>query len=434
MFGSYFMGRNEVREVVVVEAIRLPVGKSSRAQMDKYGGYYRNMSSQDMLAVILESVVDRVQAKSSAFDAHEIEDVHVGILTQIGDQGGNIARVAQLMARNIPDVVAAATVNRYCNAGLQAINTCTNAIKVGDGDIMIAAGVENLTHYSMGIDIQLGTFIDVDQIYAHFSPRMSDLQERMSFVQGESAEQVAEKYDLSREDMDKFGLWSHQKATKTMRDKEAYEKRVVPIDVEIEQPDGSTDEQTISEDQTIRSICLDDPDTAWNQMCGLQPVFREEGRVTAGNSSQISDGASAVMLMAREKADELGLKPMVKILSTAVAGDDPQLMLTGPIPAMERALKRAGDLTMADMHCIEPNEAFASPCLAFAKHFDYEFDDPRVNPYGGAIAIGHPIGASGVQFFANMVHYLVNTNQRYGIQTLCGGGGVGIATVVERTS
>ena len=434
MFGSYFMGRNEVREVVVVEAIRLPVGKSSRAQMDKYGGYYRNMSSQDMLAVILESVVDRVQAKSSAFDAHEIEDVHVGILTQIGDQGGNIARVAQLMARNIPDVVAAATVNRYCNAGLQAINTCTNAIKVGDGDIMIAAGVENLTHYSMGIDIQLGTFIDVDQIYAHFSPRMSDLQERMSFVQGESAEQVAEKYDLSREDMDKFGLWSHQKATKAVRDKEAYEKRVVPIDVEIEQPDGSTDEQTISEDQTIRSICLDDPDTAWNQMCGLQPVFREEGRVTAGNSSQISDGASAVMLMAREKADELGLKPMVKILSTAVAGDDPQLMLTGPIPAMERALKRAGDLTMAEMHCIEPNEAFASPCLAFAKHFDYEFDDPRVNPYGGAIAIGHPIGASGVQFFANMVHYLVNTNQRYGIQTLCGGGGVGIATVVERTS
>ena len=426
------MNRNEVREVVVVEAIRLPIGKSSRAQMAKFGGYYRNTSSQDMLVGVLESLVDRVQANSSQFDAHEIEDVHVGILTQIGDQGGNIARLAQLIARNIPDIVAAATVNRYCNAGLQAINTCCNAIKVGDGDIMIAAGVENLTHYPMSIDIQLGTFIDVEQIHGQFSNQMSELQERMSFVQGESAELVAEKYRLTREDMDKFSLWSHQKATRAMRDKENYEKRVVPIDVSIEQPDGTSETQTVREDQTVRTICQDDPETAWTQISNLKPAFREDGMVTAGNSSQISDGASAVMLMAREKAEELGLKPMVKILSTAVAGDDPKLMLTGPIPAMERALKRAGDLTIEDMDCIEPNEAFASPCLAFAKHFEYAFEDPRVNPYGGAIAIGHPIGSSGVQYFANMAHYLVNKKKKYGIQTLCGGGGVGIATVVER--
>ncbi|MHA1513418.1 MAG: thiolase family protein [Candidatus Hodarchaeales archaeon] len=426
------MNRNEVREVVVVEAIRLPIGKSSRAQMAKFGGYYRNSSSQDMLASILESLVDRVQAKSAQFDAHEIEDVHVGILSQIGDQGGNIARIAQLLARNIPDIVAAATVNRYCNAGLQAINTCCNAIKVGDGDIMIAAGVENLTHYPMSIDIQLGTFIEVEQIHAQFSNKMSELQERMSFVQGESAELVAEKYELTREEMDKFSLWSHQKATRAMRDKLNYEKRVVPIDVSIEQSEGTSVTQTVREDQTVSTICQDDPETAWTQISNLKPVFREDGRVTAGNSSQISDGASAVMLMAREKADELGLKPMVKILSTAVAGDDPKLMLTGPIPAMERALKRAGDLTIEDMNCIEPNEAFASPCLAFAKHFDYAYDDQRVNPYGGAIAIGHPIGSSGVQYFANMAHYLVNENTKYGLQTLCGGGGVGIATVVER--
>ncbi|MHA1946410.1 MAG: thiolase family protein [Candidatus Hodarchaeales archaeon] len=426
------MTRNEVREVVVVEAIRLPIGKSSRAQMAKFGGYYRNASSQDMLASVLESLVDRVQANSPQFDAHEIEDVQVGILTQIGDQGGNIARLAQLLAKNIPDIVAAATVNRYCNAGLQAINTCCNAIKVGDGDIMIAAGVENLTHYPMSIDIQLGTFIEVEQIHGQFSDQMSELQERMSFVQGESAELVAEKYGLTREDMDKFSLWSHQKATRAMRDKENYEKRVVPIDVSIEQPDGTSDTQTVREDQTVRTICQDDPETAWTQISNLKPVFREDGKVTAGNSSQISDGASAVMLMAREKAEELGLKPMVKILSTAVAGDDPKLMLTGPIPAMERALKRAGDLTIEDMDCIEPNEAFASPCLAFAKHFEYAFEDPRVNPYGGAIAIGHPIGSSGVQYFANMAHYIVNKKKKYGIQTLCGGGGVGIATVVER--
>jgi len=426
------MSRNKVREVVVVEAIRLPIGKSSRAQMAKFGGYYRNSSSQDMLASVLESLVDRVQAKSTQFDAHEIEDVHVGVLSQIGDQGGNIARIAQLLANNIPDIVAAATVNRYCNAGLQAINTCCNAIKVGDGDIMIAAGVENLTHYPMSIDIQLGTFIEVEQIHAQFTNQMADLQERMSFVQGESAELVAEKYELTREDMDKFGLWSHQKATRAMRDKKSYEERVIPIDVSIEQPDGTSETQTVKEDQTVRTICQDDPETAWTQISNLKPVFREDGKVTAGNSSQISDGASAVMLMAREKAEELGLKPMVKILSTAVAGDDPKLMLTGPIPAMERALKRAGDLTMEDMDCIEPNEAFASPCLAFANYFDYAFDDPRVNPYGGAIAIGHPIGSSGVQYFANMAHYLVNENKKYGLQTLCGGGGVGIATVVER--
>ena len=428
------MGNNELRECVVVDAIRLPMGKSSRAQMAKYGGYYRNMSSQDMLAGVLEILVDRVQGMSSSFDPYEIEDVHVGVLTQIGDQGANVARIAQLMARNIPDIVASATVNRYCNAGLQAINTCVNAIRVGDGDIMIAAGVENLTHYPMGIDFQVGLMYPVDNIYTHMSEtRMEDLQARMSFVQGESAELVAEKYGLSREDMDRFGLWSHQKATEAMRDKENYDKRIVPFEVKIENPDGSFETKTVTEDQTVRTIALDDPDIAWAQIQSLSPAFRSEnGRVTAGNSSQITDGASAVMLMSRDKADKLGINSMVRILSTALAGDDPMLMLTGPIPAQERALKRAGDLTMDEMDCIEPNEAFASPCLAFAKHFGYPFDDSRVNPYGGAIATGHAIGSSGVHYFGDMVHYLVNKKKRYGIQTLCGGGGVGIATIVER--
>jgi len=427
------MVQKEIKDVVVVEAIRLPMGKSSRAQMTKYGGYYRNTSSQDMLAGILEILVDRVQSKSAEFDAAEIEDVHVGILTQIGDQGGNIGRIAQLMAKNLPDIVAGATVNRYCNAGLQAINTCTNAIKVGDGDIMIAAGVENLTHYPMGIDFQVGFMYPVDNIHTFMSAdRMAELQERMSFVQGESAELVADKFDISREAMDKFALRSHQNGTKAMRDKENYEKRVVPFNVKIENPDETIEEKIVTEDQTVRTIALDDPDTAWMQMQSLQPVFRfENGRVTAGNASQITDGASAVMLMAREKAESLGIKPMVKILSTAVAGDDPMLMLTGPIPAQERALERAG-LEMKDIDCIEPNEAFASPCLAFAKYFDYPLDDPRVNPYGGAIATGHAIGSSGVHYFGDMVHYLVNEEKKYGIQTMCGGGGLGIATVVER--
>ncbi|MHA2074099.1 MAG: thiolase family protein, partial [Candidatus Hodarchaeales archaeon] len=285
------MVQKEVREVVAVEAVRLPMGKSSRAQMAKFGGYYRNTSSQDMIAGVLEILVDRVQSKSAEFDAGEIEDVHVGVLTQIGEQGANIGRIGQLMAKNIPDIVAGATVNRYCNAGLQAINTCTNAIKVGDGDIMIAAGVENLTHYPMGIDFQVGFMYPVDNIYTHMSEeRMADLQQRMSFTQGESAELVAEKYEISREAMDKFALWSHQKGTKAMRDKETYEKRVVPFDVKIENPDGTFEEKTVTEDQTVRTSAVDDPETAWMQIQSLQPVFRpDNGRVTAGNASQITD-------------------------------------------------------------------------------------------------------------------------------------------------
>lgn len=425
--------KKEIIECVVVEGARLPTGKSSRAQMNKYGGYYRNVSSQDMLVTVLESVIDKVQAKSNEFDPTMIEDVAVGILSQIGDQGANLARIASIMAKNVPDIVAGQTVNRYCNAGLQAINTCANAIKVGDGDIMIAAGVENLTHYAMGIDFQLGTMHDCEAIYPHFSEeRMGVLYERMSMVQGVSAEMVAEKYELTREDLDKFGLWSHQKATKAARDVENYKKKIIPMTVDIEDEEGNSKEETVTVDQTHREICLDDPNTAYTQFQNLRPVFKDDGIVTAGNSSQITDGAAAVMLMSRKKADELGLKPIASILSTAVAGDDPMLMLLGPIPAQERALERAGDMTMDEMGIIEPNEAFASPCLAFAKHFDYAFDDPRVNPTGGAIAVGHPIGASGVVYFVEMMHYMQQNNLKYGIETLCGGGGVGIATVISR--
>jgi acetyl-CoA acetyltransferase family protein len=190
---------------------------------------------------------------------------------------------------------------------------------------------------------------------------------------------------------------------------------------------------TVTKDQTVRSVYLDDPEKGWEMISNLKPVFRSPqkgGKTTAGNSSQIVDGAAATLLMSREKADELGIKPMARILSTAVAGGDPIIMLLAPIPAMKKALDRA-DLTIDDMDVIEPNEAFASPCLAFSKDFGYEFDDPRVNPTGGAIAIGHPIGASGVIYFGEMVHYLKNNNKKYGVQLMCGGFGVGIATVVE---
>ncbi|MFX1438348.1 MAG: thiolase family protein, partial [Promethearchaeota archaeon] len=367
----------------------------------------------------------------------------VGCLSQFGEQGGNIARIALILA-GLPEEIAGATVNRYCNAGLQAINTAANAIRVGDGDICIAAGVESMTHYAMGSDLQIAS--RVKDYPVMMSPRMANEPFRSIVPQGVSSEMISDRYGFTRKQLDEFGVWSHQKATKAMRNEEEYFKRVVPVTYEkrhtdenmkpiIDESTGKqkVEEVTIRRDQTVREIYLDDPEKGWEMVSSLKPVFRpaeKGGKTTAGNSSQIVDGAAATLLMSREKADELGLKPMARILSTAVAGGEPIIMLLAPIPAMRKALERA-DLKIDDMDVIEPNEAFASPCLAFAKDFGYEFDDPRVNPTGGAIAIGHPIGASGVIYFGEMVHYMKNYNKKYGVQLMCGGFGVGISTVVE---
>ncbi len=433
----------ELRECVVIDAIRTPVGKSSRAQMKKLGGAFRECSAQDLLITVLQQIVERTKKICPDFDPKEIEDCHVGCLSQIGEQGGNIARFALLMA-GLPEEIAGATVNRYCNAGLQAVNTVANAIKVGDGDICIAGGVESMTHYAMGSDMQI--FGRIPKYPVIYSQKMREDPVRKMVPQGVSSELINDKYSFTREELDHFGMWSHQKATKAMRNEEKYFKRVVPVtylkrytDEEMnpikDEKTGKqkVEEVTVTTDQTVREVYLDNPEKGWEMISSLKPVFRsaeKHGKVTAGNSSQIVDAAAAVLLMSREKADQLGLKPMARILSTAVAGGEPVIMLLAPIPAMRKALRRA-DLTIDDMDVIEPNEAFASPCLAFAKDFGYEFDDPRVNPTGGAIAIGHPIGASGVVYFTEMVHYLKNNNKKYGVQLMCGGAGVGISTVVE---
>ncbi len=430
----------ELKECVVIDAVRTPIGKSGRAQMKKLGGAFREISAQDLLVTVLKSVVERTQAKSADFDPKEIEDCQVGCLSQLGEQGGNIARIA-LMLAGLPQEIAGATVNRYCNSGLQAVNTAANAIRVGDGDICIAAGVESMTHYAMGSDMQI-----IRQV-PNYPVMLSSGFGKLGLVpQGVSSEMINDRYGFKREELDRFGMWSHQKATKAMRNEEEYFKRVVPVTYDKRHTDENmkpikdektgkqiVEEVTITKDQTVRSVYLDDPDKGWGMISSLKPVFRtpeKGGMTTAGNSSQIVDGASATLLMSREKADELGLKPMARILSTAVAGGEPIIMLLAPIPAMKKALQRA-DLTVDDMDVIEPNEAFASPCLAFSKDFGYEFDDPRVNPTGGAIAIGHPIGASGVIYFGEMIHYLKNYNKKYGVQLMCGGFGVGIATIVE---
>ncbi|NVM27907.1 MAG: thiolase family protein [Candidatus Helarchaeota archaeon] len=433
-----------LKECVVIDAVRTPVGKSGRKQMRKLGGAFRECSAQDLLVTVLQEVVNRTKDRCKDFDPAEIEDCHVGCLSQIGEQGGNIGRLAVLMA-GLPIQVAGATVDRYCNAGLQAINTVCNAIKVGDGDMMIAAGVESMTHYRMGVTIEICAGVK-NYPGPIFSPKFIPLASEL-VPQGESAEMICDRYGFTREEMDKFSVWSHQKATTAMRNEDEYFKRVVPVtylkkhtdenmEPIIDEATGKqkVNEVTVAVDQAVRSQYLDEPEKAWEKICSLKPVFRSKrkgGRVTAGNASQIVDGAAATLLMSQEKADELGLKPMARILSTAVAGDEPKIMLLAPIPAMRKTLKRAG-ITIDDVDCIEPNEAFASPCLAFAKDFGYDFDDPRQNPTGGAIAIGHPIGASGVIYFTEMVHYLKNNNKQYGAQLMCGGGGVGISTVVER--
>jgi acetyl-CoA acyltransferase len=431
----------KLKECVVVDAIRAPVGKSGRAQMKKMGGAFRECSAQDLLITVLQQIIKRTKDKCPDFDPKEIEDCHVGCLSQIGEQGGNIGRVGVILA-GLPVEIAGATVDRYCNAGLQAINTCANAIKVGDGDMMIAAGVESMSHYRMGITFEIVT--QVKNYPVIWSQKMQEFL-KIFVPQGVSAEMICDRYGFTREQMDKFGAWSHVKATKAMRKEDEYFKRVIPVsymkkhtDEEMKPiKDEETGKQkqemvTVRKDQTVRPDYLDNPEKAWQMLTSLKPVFRKkEGRVTAGNSSQIVDGAAATLLMSEEKAESLGLKPLARVVSTAVAGDEVTIMLTAPIPASRKALKRA-DITIDDLDVIEPNEAFASPCLAFCKDLGYDFDDPRQNPTGGAIAIGHPIGASGVIYFTEMVHYLNNYNKRYGLQMMCGGGGVGIATVVEK--
>ena len=409
----------ELKEAVVVDAVRTPTGRSGWKGMEKKG-VFCDVSAQHLIAAAIEGLVERINEKCPRFDPAEIEDVAVGCNAQIGEQGLNIGRLG-VIAAGLPDEVAGWSINRYCNAGLQAINSQAQAIMTGCGDIMIAAGVEQMSHYPMMSDFEAA------QKSGYPVSFHRNVAKRGLVLMGAAAEMVAEKYDLSREEMDKLGLWSQQKAVTAMRDEEWYKKRIVPVKL------GKKDEPPVivDKDEPPRAIALDDPEAALERMKQLESRFKEGGKVTAGNSSGIVDGAAATMLMSREKAEELGLEPLVTIRSMAVSGDDPVIMLLGPIPAMKKALARA-ELTMDDIEIWEPNEAFASPVLAFCKEFGVAYDDPRINPTGGAIAIGHPIGCSGVLYFTEMVHWMRRHNLRWGLQTLCGGGGVGIATVVER--
>ncbi|MFH1885443.1 MAG: thiolase family protein [Pseudomonadota bacterium] len=408
----------QLKEVVVVDAVRSAIGRSGRKGMEK-GGQLCQASAQDLLAAVMRGLLDRVHAQSPAFDEREIEDVIVGCLSQVGEQGGNIARMASLLAK-IPQEASGCTVNQYCNAGLKAINMATQALRCGDGEIMLCAGVEVMSHYGMGSDITVAMQAGLP---VRLTSRFSEAG--MAVPQGVCAEMISEDEGQTREQLDAFGLWSMQKAVTAQR-QGWFDDHIIPFEYEW---DGV--KYRVDKDETLRDKAVDDPDGFMEDLSRLRAPFKEGGRVTAGNSSQIVDGAAAVLLMTADKAEKLGLTPLARIRSCAVAGGAPVPMLLAPIPAVEKAMARSG-LSMDQMDVIEPNEAFATPCLAFANHFGYAFDDPRVNPSGGAIALGHPIGASGVMYFGEMLHHLKRTSGKYGVQMICGGGGLGVAAVVER--
>jgi acetyl-CoA acyltransferase len=406
-----------LNEVVVVDAVRSAIGKSGRKGMEK-GGQLCQASAQDLMANTLRGLLERVRSRCPKFDETEIENVIIGCLSQIGEQGSNVARIASLLA-GIPKEAAGCTVNQYCNAGLKAINIAAHEIMVGEGDIMICGGVEIMSHYGMMSDIQVA----MDAKYPlRLSSRLAEIG--IMVPQGVCAEMISADQKHTREDLERFGMWSMQKAIEAER-KGWYADHIIPFEFTWE---GVT--RSVERDEVLRAKAVADPAAYLQDLMGLPTPFKENGLVSAGNSSQIVDGAAAVLLMSGTKAEALGLEPLCRISACAVAGGEPVPMLLAPIPAVRKALKRAGK-TIDDMDIIEPNEAFASPLLQFADELGYDRLDPRVNPTGGAIALGHPIGASGVVYFGEMVHHLKRTGRKAGLQMVCGGGGVGIATVVE---
>jgi acetyl-CoA acyltransferase len=378
-----------MREAVIVEALRLPVGRRK--------GIYSETRSEYLLSEILKTIVQR-----TGVDPKEIDDVVVGCVTQNEEQGNNIARICTLMA-GLDIQTSATTLNRKCGSSQQAINQAAQAIIAGDQDIVIAAGVENMTRHPLGSD-------RVE------SPK--ELTEKYEIIQqGESAERIAKKWDITRIDLDEFSLRSHKLADQA-RKSGAFKREIVPIEVEKE-----SEKILVTEDEGIR------PSTTLEKLGSLKPAFFEDGLITAGNSSQISDGAAAVMIMSKEKALELGLKPRARIIARDVIGSDPTMMLTGPIPATKRILKKAG-LTVEDIDIFECNEAFASVALAWIKEMNPDIH--KVNPRGGAIALGHPTGASGARIMTTLLHELEDMDKKYGLQVMCCGGGMATATIIER--
>ena len=383
------------REVVIVEAVRTPIGRGSREK-----GYYGDVHPNELLGRCYTEVISR-----AGVDPALVEDVLTGCVQQYGEQGWNIGRNAWLQA-GLPVETPATTIDRQCGSGQQAVNFAAALVATGIHDVVIGSGVEHLGRIPMFVGRQF-----VDQVGVPWTP---ELMARYDLVdQGTSAELIADKWDVPREELDEIGLRSHLNAAKAT-DEGRFEREIVPISV-----NGST----FTTDQGIRR------DTSLEALAQLKPAFKADGKITAGNSSQISDGAAAVLLMSREKADELGLRPRARIVDHTTVGVDPVLMLTGPIPSTRKILDR-NSMTIDDLDLIEINEAFASVVAAWRRELEPDMD--RVNVNGGAIALGHPLGSTGARLLTTLLHELERSDRELGLVTMCCGGGIGTATLIQR--
>ena len=400
-----------IREAWIVSAVRTPVGR--------YGGALRSVRPDDLAAIAVSAAVER-----SGIDAGLIEDVILGAANQAGEDNRNVARMASLLA-GLPTDVAGQTVNRLCGSGLQAINTAAHAIMVGDGDAFVAGGVESMTRAPFVMAKAEGPFergertmFDTTLGWRFTNPRLSELHH--PFTMGETGENVAEQHGVSRGEQDAFALTSHQRAIAAIEDGR-FDGQIVPVTVA--QP--KSDAIVVDRDEHPR------PDTSPEALGRLKPAFREGGTVTAGNSSGINDGASAVVLVEAGFARSHGLRPLARVVSTAVSGVDPSVMGLGPIPATRKALERAS-LTVSDLDLIELNEAFASQSLACIRELG--LDPDKVNVNGGAIAIGHPLAASGFRLVLTLARAMRERGARRGVATMCGGGGQGAAILLDRST
>ncbi|NME78138.1 thiolase family protein [Rhodococcus sp. 105337] len=378
-----------MREVVIVEAIRTPVGKRN--------GGLAGVHPVDLSAHILRALAER-----TGIDPTVIDDVVWGCVSQVGDQSSNVGRYS-VLAAGWPESIPGTTVNRACGSSQQALDFAAQAVMSGQQDVVVAGGVEVMSRVPLGAARGTGM---------PYGPQALARYDGFAFNQGISAEKIAQKWGLSRTDLDEYAVLSHERAA-AAQDRGAFDGQIVPV---------ATDNGSVSADEGIRRGSTVD------KLAGLKPAFAEDGVIHAGNSSQISDGAAALLVTTPDKARELGLTPLVRYRAGAVAGADPVLMLTGPIPATEKVLGKAG-VALGDVGVFEVNEAFASVPLAWLA--ETGADIARVNPLGGAIALGHPLGGSGAVLMTRMIHHMRDQGLRYGLQTMCEGGGTANATIVE---
>jgi acetyl-CoA acyltransferase len=390
---------------VIVDALRTPGGKRN----GKLSGWH----PADLAGEVLKGLVER-----NNLDPALVDDVIMGCVMQVGSQGLNIGRNA-VLAAGFPESVPATSVDRQCGSSQQSAHFAAQGVIAGAYDVVIAAGVEVMSTTPMGASITPGSF--------PFGPRVMDRYAPVGGLvpQGISAEMIADQWNISREELDAYGVSSQQRAERA-RDEGRFDHEILAVKAKLKDRDSGNIielDELVTADEGIR------PGTTLETLANLKPAFKPDGKVTAGNSSQITDGASAVLIMSEERAASLGLRARARFHSFALAGVDPVTMLTGPIPATTKVLERA-KLTIDDIDEIEINEAFASVVLAWEK--EHHPDMSKVNPNGGAIALGHPLGCSGAKLMATMLNELERTGGRYGLQTMCEGGGLANATIIER--